>query len=123
MQCSTCCTLPSIFLFYADVHNCNNCNDGTSLPHRLVKGYNASDFLLFRRTVASYAAHNRSTGIPNIYGLYNYHSHVPKWDLCDSQDFPVTSDVRARVLECCVLECCVLECCVIECGVLERGIL
>ena len=71
---------------------CLTKDQSNQAPFLAPKGYNASDFLLFRRTVAAYAAHNRSTGVGNIYGLYSYHSHVAKWDLCDSQDFPVTSD-------------------------------
>jgi hypothetical protein len=55
-------------------------------------GYNSDDFLLFRRTMAAYANHNQSLTPGHLFYLGGYHSKVPKFDLCDSRFFPVTSD-------------------------------
>jgi hypothetical protein len=55
-------------------------------------GYNAGDFLLFRRTMAAYAKHNQSLTPGHLFYLGGYRSQVSKFDLCDSRFFPVTSD-------------------------------
>jgi len=54
--------------------------------------YEGRDFELLRRYMYALSNNSEAPDFNAIFGVYPYHSFLPKHDLCDSQQFPFTSD-------------------------------
>ena len=73
---------------------CTTLNKDRQVPWPKPDGYKTDDFRLLTRTLqARLANQNRTESMGSIFAMYAYASNqVSKFDLCDSQTFPVTSD-------------------------------
>eukprot|EP01064_Diplonema_japonicum_P026403 TRINITY_DN37816_c0_g1_i1.p1 TRINITY_DN37816_c0_g1~~TRINITY_DN37816_c0_g1_i1.p1 ORF type:complete len:541 (+),score=78.12 TRINITY_DN37816_c0_g1_i1:57-1625(+) len=80
---------------------CVTTNKKNQVPFPKPVNYDPEDFELMKRYLASLNLAGTPPTMGQLFGVYNYRSYPPadKWDLCDNDNSPVTSDVVDDAIE------------------------